>query len=758
MSESTDVVLDGGRTHEQTAHSDDGPLPRYLSGERPASWRSLALDCLVVVLLSAVIFVVIFHLWDRSIRSPFDYNGDGLLNEAWIKGMLQNGWINHNPRLGSPFGQTYYDFPLGADNMHFAVFKVMTFFTRDWVLLMNVFYFLTFPTVGLSAYLCQRWLGLPRLCSLAASLIFAFLPMHFIRGEDHVFLASYACVPVVLLLACRSASGILPWEPTVPRGPWATDVVRAVPWLALIVLVASSGAYYFFFGVFVLLVCGACSVIRAKRIRPLLACISVATMAIAVFIINNAPSLLYWRSHGTNQLVAKRSVQEMDLYGMRIVDLFSPQRSSRIPGLSFFSERLLTPQVTSESTQFLGLVASLGLIIMFFTIVSLCLGKRPVRSNMAGLFNAVTFVVVLVATSGGLAWLGNIVGFTQIRAWSRISVFVAFMALSCLCSVIGPHLQRRCSLKGRRRTATFVAVAAVVIVALFDQTPQPVLPHADSGADLRYQSDKKYFAAVEASLQPGASVYELPYRKFPEEPPTGGSEDYDLLRPYLNTQTIRWSYGGMKGRQADWQDQLGGLGVMALAADLGVVGYDGILVDRYGYSDNAAAIEAALTAGLGSAPLNDRTGRWSFFDMRDYRAAQLARDGATAVASERKSLLFKPRIDRTGCYPPEVVGTGLMTWCGTAGSLIVTTETYPRTVRLSAGLLAPAGPSKLTITVGNAHQHFPMGEADTQLSTTVQLTGRITTIHFTTDAGLVDAPLDPRSLHFELKNLSVDGV
>ena len=51
-------------------------------------------------------------------------------------------------------------------------------------------------------------------------------------------------------------------------------------------------------------------------------------------------------------------------------------------------------------------------------------------------------------------------------------------------------------------------------------------------------------------------VYVLPYRPFPSEPPTLGTGDFDLYRPYLHTNDIRWSYGGMRGRDADWEQAL----------------------------------------------------------------------------------------------------------------------------------------------------------------------------------------------------------
>ena len=49
----------------------------------------------------------------------------------------------------------------------------------------------------------------------------------------------------------------------------------------------------------------------------------------------------------------------------------------------------------------------------------------------------------------------------------------------------------------------------------------------------------------------GAMVFQLPYRRFPETQPLARMADYDLMRGYLHSDDLRWSYGFMKGRPGD---------------------------------------------------------------------------------------------------------------------------------------------------------------------------------------------------------------
>ncbi len=724
--------------------------PGYVASARPDGWRILVIDCALVVLLASSIVVVVFHLWSRSLRTPLDYDGDGLLNGAWIKVLIQNGWVDHNSRLGAPFGQTYYDFPLGGDDLHFLVLKVMSLFSRDWALLLNAFFYLTFPAVAVSAYLCQRWLGVRRVAAITSSVVFAFLPMHFIRGADHIFLSSYAVVPVAVLLSARGASGLFPWQPTAPAGrrrPW----VRAVPWLLLVAMVGSSGAYYFFFAVVIVCLCGVIASLRAWNIRPALASIATACIGGFVFALNNVGSLLYWRAHGPNPQVASRSIEELDAYAMRVIEMVSPMPMDRIGFLRTIGQKLTTTAVTSETTQFLGLVGAIGLVLMLGAAVLSTVGRRRRTNGVLGLLPAVTLVLILISTAGGLAWLGNLFGFTQIRAWSRSSVVIGFMALTFLAVLTGELLERQFAGDRRRRSGALFLLSVIVAVAMFDQVPQPLLPHAGAGGSARYSSDKNYFASVEATLPSGAAVAELPYRRFPEEVPTYRSEDYDLLRPYLNTQTIRWSYGGMRGRESEWQLQLAAAPAPELLADLAAVGFDGVLVDRLGYADGAVALEDGLRAALDAPPVVDPSQRWAYFDIQAYRIAQIDTSGTAAIAARRDQLLYAPWLDRTGCWAPEPAdATRTMTWCRNSGTLVVTSERYPRSTTFLASVVAPTGNATLTVFVEGRRQDFQVGPVERQIRIDLSLTKRITTIQFRTDATRVDAPLDPRALYFRL--------
>ena len=62
--------------------------------------------------------------------------------------------------------------------------------------MINVFFLLTFPLVGLAAYLVLRRLTLSPNVAIVCSILYALLPYHFLRGEGHLLLSAYYAVPL----------------------------------------------------------------------------------------------------------------------------------------------------------------------------------------------------------------------------------------------------------------------------------------------------------------------------------------------------------------------------------------------------------------------------------------------------------------------------------------------------------------------------------------------------------------------------------
>lgn len=224
--------------------------------------------------LASVLAAWAMRLWHADLAVPFGYFADGKLTQHIVKGIVEHGWWWTNPDLGAPFGQQSYDAPLFAgDTLHLLAIKALSLGSGNAAVLLNAYYLLSFPLAALSAFLVLRALGLTRPVALTCATLFALAPYHFIRGEAHIFLASYWAVPVGAYLVLA----VLGDRPLFVRradargraAAWATR--RSAATVALCVLAAMGGLYYAVFTVALVAAAGILSAAIRRRRSTLVA-------------------------------------------------------------------------------------------------------------------------------------------------------------------------------------------------------------------------------------------------------------------------------------------------------------------------------------------------------------------------------------------------------------------------------------------------------------------------------------------------------
>jgi hypothetical protein len=95
----------------------------------------------------------------------------------------------------------------------------------------------------------------------------------------------------------------------------------------------------------------------------------------------------------------------------------------------------------------------------------------------------------------------------------------------------------------------------------------------------------------------------------------------------------------MQGRPADWAEDLADKPASVVVPAVAASGFDGIWVDRFGYSAGGGAISAALRALTGVAPLRSPNGRQEFFDLRPYAAALRVQHSRAELRNLRDAVL-----------------------------------------------------------------------------------------------------------------------
>lgn len=549
----------------------------------------------VIPLVGAVYFL---ELWDGDLGVPLDYFGDVNLQHFLVKSVIDQGWFYENDLVGAPRGQELYDYPvLSGDTLNVVVIWLLGLVGLGSAAAMNTLYLLSYPAAGVAAYLVLRRLGSRPEPALLCAVLFALLPYHFIRGEGHLFLATYYAVPVGAYLALAVLGGD---ELLAGRRRLLVTVG-----LAALVAVASGSFYYAVFTVILVIVAAILRFVSTRDRRALLAGAVIVGAIVAVSLLQLAPTLVYTAANGGNDQVAERFSHESELYSLKLTQLVLPLDYHRIGPLARIKQRYTERfPPTDANAAALGVVAAVG-FIWLLAVAFLSLAGRAPPGRHAHLA-ALALAAFLIATVGGGGTIFGVI-WSQIRAWNRLSIFIAFFALAAVALGLGA-LRRRLG-----RPAFVGLLLAVLAVGLFDQTSEAYPPPYDTFQAL-WTQDRDFFDSVERRLPEGAMVVQLPYETFPE-PPAARQAVYEPVKPYLHTDGLRWSWGAMRGRPDDWAATIADKPAAEVVAAARREGFAAILVDRLGYGDDGAAIDAELRRALDAEPLGSPNGRYLLFQL-----------------------------------------------------------------------------------------------------------------------------------------------
>jgi phosphoglycerol transferase len=356
----------------------------------------------------------------------------------------------------------------------------------------------------------------------------------------------------------------------------------------------------------------------------------------------------------------------------------------------------------------------------------------------------------LLGTIGGfgslIAWFVS----PQIRTYSRLGVFIGFFSLFAVVLLLD---------RLRRRSPRMVdlALPGVLVVGLLDQvTPLAIPPYA--AVRKQYASDADLVHRIEASVPGGTAIFELPFMSFPESLWLNGMSEYEPLRPYLHSRRLRWSYPAMRGRSGDaWARAVSELEPSRILERLSDAGLGGVLVDRDGYVDRGAALEAAFRTVLRDGPLVGPDGRLAFFDLEEY-GRRLHEGQSPAEIAQRMDLARHPVALSWagGFYDVERGERGTLRWCQARGELRIVNDTaLVRTVSIHATLVAAQRPARLIVEGDLTGDSIELA-GSVPFAREIEVPPGSHVIRFACDGKPAEAPADPRTLVWRVENFVLE--
>ena len=537
----------------------------------------------IALLLTALALIYFYELWDFHPRVPILYSGDGLLTLNGLRNMRFGNWYWSTKNLGAPYGQDLHDFPAVAENLHLVLLWCGVKILRDEVLTYNLFFFGTYFFTTACGFIGARILRLNRPTAVLVGVVYSFLPFHFQHGPGHLYLSAYWAIPLWASFLVRELIGdsMSPYNRSSFRN-WICSPSTILV-IAISLIAATTGLYYAFFflilATFILLVRRVTQSVSFEWV-PLALSVFLTTVIMAL---QYFPVWLYQRQNGSNLSIVKRSIAEVEYYSLKISNLLLPINGHRIQLLAELRAKANPVYLIGEGADALGLFGSIGLLALLFILIFRSPGSRNSLLKALAVF---TLMALLISTVGGFAQFVSAFGFTQLRVWSRMSVVIAFAAITCTAVLLDRLL------RSRNRRIVLCSMLVIGSIALLDTNPGNQLPSYKVTARA-WEHDRNIVAQVSASFGYDAMIFQLPIIPFPENPPVVRMSDYEHLKGYLHSPAIRWSYGGVKGRNGDWQKSLSDDPEL-LVSKLNQLHFQAIWINRNGYEDRGALLLSQL--------------------------------------------------------------------------------------------------------------------------------------------------------------------
>lgn len=474
------------------------------------------------LLSSAILVILLFVLGFNKIELdwPVNYKGDFLVDANGVKNVVEHNNYLINTRLGLPGYQTFYDFPLPV-YQDYIWYYFLSSFTNNWIKIINVYSIITFELIGICAYYALTKVTENRLSSIILATLYAFLPYHLFKYNNHIHLATYYVVPLAVLLAydiSRVQDRLLTFRQQI--------IITA--------LVSISHPYYLFLSLYFIAIGFIKSLLNDKqRIIKIYRVVSLMALMVLIFTITISPSLLYWHRYGKPDSFNNRTIKQTEVYALRISHLIFPSEYHRIQPLTNLIKNY-SQFYTAERenmSNYLGIVALSG----FFLLLIVPWIPRLLNNELFNSLNDLSLFLyagIILGIPGGLATIAATFTYPFLRVYSRLSVFIAFLSLIA----VGLLLNKIYYMD--KKAFTIISVL-LLIIGIFDQTPNGYMRQDAE----EYLADAEFAKLIDRDGEK-RKIFHDPMLYYPE----GGNYDY-LKLPLLTTKAA-WSIGALKDRGA----------------------------------------------------------------------------------------------------------------------------------------------------------------------------------------------------------------
>jgi len=520
-------------------------------------------------------------------------------------------------RLNAPFTANWTDWP-SLDELHGLALLILAnlFGVFGGI---NAALLLGHLLAAGTFYGVARASGCSQLWSFVGGLAYGLSPFMFAQSPHHSAVQWAWHVPLFTL--------VWRWVATDPGiEPWSRRFKQAT---GIGLLTGLLNVYYTNIFCQLTLLGAAIRSLRTRARPALLSALAVIGAAAIGFAVSNFDTWTYKAVNGPNEGALVREYKWLEIYGLKIVDLFIPPVHHRSDALRSFGIEHRKQAVLNDEdgSPYQGIVGLACLLWLAGTAITRIASGREKEVPIEAWW---VLWIVLAFTTGGLNAIVGALGFTMFRTGARYSIVILAITLLWAARQL-TSMQADAEAKTGQMAAPRLWMAGAALLCgliLWDQVPQAPTAATIDAITRQVEADREFTEQMEAALPAGAMVFQLPVMDFPEAP-IPGVPPYDHFRPYIFSKQLRFSFGSHKGREREkWQQQLQNLLVAGAAPDqeakkirfntdnvrravdeLKKLGFAAIYVNRNGFPDRGKGLEEALLEiGYDKPPIRNVTG------------------------------------------------------------------------------------------------------------------------------------------------------
>ena len=708
----------------------------------------------LVAILSLLIPVLLYRLWEVNIRVPFAYEKDAIGWGTIVKNFIDGGSFYSYPNYGAPFtGEIGFQPNFNA--LLLLLLWVMTRFASGYGLILNSAFLLSFPLVGVAAAFVLNRFGVSRMTSLIGALLYTALPYHFYRGIVHLNLSFYYLIP----FACWAAYEIIQTKGGLRKRLWnPTYVILCLAFL----LLGLSDLYYSFFACILIFAAAVWVAFHEKTPSKFI------DMAILVFfcLLGLLISTIAWyvllKPDSGIAISDSRSLTDLEVYGLKISTLFLPDAHHRLSFLADFAKKYVdsTPNNYESAWATLGIAGVCGFIYMIYA--GFIRKIRDEYDQKLRIFAALSVFILLFAVNAGFNIFVGLLVSTAVRCYNRFSVFLAFFILAAFCILLTKVEAAIKHIAARRVFA--VVLCAIPILGVLDQTNDSMIPKYKEISQ-EYFSDQAFGLSISERTPQDGAVFFLPIISTTYYGSILDMDAYDNYKLYLHTQNVRWSIGYGRLYMRQWMDTLTHLPTDSLLSTLAATGFTGIVIDTNGYTEESLATVVQEiqkeTGDYGVAPssISSQDSRYIFFDISEY-----TKNYCEANPDASSDVLQQINKDVTysfgeGAYSEESSADGKLRWRWLQDQSEInivnnSDEVVTTTLRMTLYTYTP-GDHSVFVSCEDNSAVWTVNQNAEQYSITLNLAPGVNTIRLTTDAPAAEIENDPREMSLNISNFEL---